>query len=215
MELQVLSRKGGASTSVVVSDAVFAAKINTDVTHQVMVSQLANQRQGTSDTKRRGEVAGGGAKPYRQKGTGRARQGSIRAPHYRGGGVIFGPHPRSYEQQIPKQMRQAALRSVLSSRVAEGTLKIYDELSVSEPKTREVAAMLNDFGIESSVLFLITGEQADFRRAARNLPRVQVLPAQQASVTDLLRPAVVVTTPEGLKVLEARLTRRGTNASEA
>jgi large subunit ribosomal protein L4 len=208
MELQVVGTRGAKTSKIDVADAVFAAPINEAVTHQVLVGQLANARQGNADTKTRGEVRGGGAKPYKQKGTGRARQGSIRAPHYRGGGVIFGPHPRSYEQQLPKQIRQAALRSVLSSKVAAGTFRVVSELSVPEAKTREVVKLLAELELDSRVLFLVEDEAADFRRAARNLQKVDVLPASQASVADLVRASVVVTTEAGARVLETRASRK-------
>src|SRR6187455_3738006 len=129
--------------SVELSDELFAAPVNAAVLHQVVTAQLAGRRTGTADTKTRGEVRGGGKKPYRQKGTGRARQGSRTAPHYRGGGVVFGPHPRSYEQKLPKKMRRLALRSALTAKFGDEAIKVVDAFAMAdEPKTRVFAGVL-------------------------------------------------------------------------
>src|SRR5215472_18323396 len=132
----VVDLRGKVLRSIELDDRVFGIKPNQAVVHQAVVAQEANARQGTHDTRTRGEVAGGGKKPYRQKGTGYARQGSRRAPHYRGGGIIFGPHPRSYEKALPRKMRRLAMRSVLSSRVAEEAVTIVDAFTVETAKTR-------------------------------------------------------------------------------
>src|SRR6187551_2624065 len=128
--------------SVELSDELFAAPINAAVLHQVVTAQLAGRRTGTADTKTRGEVRGGGRKPYRQKGTGRARQGSRTAPHYRGGGAVFGPHPRSYEQRLPKKMRRAALRGALTAKLGDNAVKVIDTFGLEAIKTSELAGVL-------------------------------------------------------------------------
>ncbi len=142
MKANVVDLRGSAVKEIDLDDRVFGIEPNTAVVHQAVVTQQANARQGTHDTRTRGEVAGGGKKPYRQKGTGYARQGSRRAPHYRGGGIIFGPHPRSYEKAMPKRMRRLALRSVLSARAAEGAITIVDAFELEAPKTKTLLATL-------------------------------------------------------------------------
>src|SRR6187455_922825 len=136
-QTNLYDRTGATVGSVDLAEALFAAPVNEAVLHQAVVAQLAGRRTGTADTKTRGEVRGGGAKPYRQKGTGRARQGSKRAPHYAGGGVVFGPHPRSYEQRLPKRMKRLALQGALTAKYGDGAVKVVDELSMDASKTRE------------------------------------------------------------------------------
>lgn len=167
-------------------DAIFGATVNTPLMHQALVRQLANARQGTHDTKSRGEVAGGGAKPYRQKGTGHARQGSTRAPHYKHGGVAFGPTPRSYEQKMPRQMRRAALRAALSAKMAEGQVRVLDELKLSAPKTREMETILGNLAITSSALIVLPEANVAVQKSASNLPDVKTLRAQYLNIRDLL-----------------------------
>jgi large subunit ribosomal protein L4 len=168
-------------------DRVFGIEPNAAVVHQAVITQQANARQGTHDTRTRGEVAGGGKKPYRQKGTGYARQGSRRAPHYRGGGIIFGPHPRSYAKALPKKMRRLALRSVLSSRAAESALTIVDTFSLEEPKTKVLLSTLSTLGAPDGAL-IVLGERSDpVFRAARNLERVHVVTPNGLNLLDLLR----------------------------
>src|SRR5437016_8679684 len=135
-------RAGKSLGSVELADELFAAPVNEAVLHQVVTAQLAGRRTGTHDTKTRGQVAGGGKKPYRQKGTGRARQGSIRAPHYRGGGVVFGPHPRSYEQRLPRKMKRVALRGALTAKLGDEAIKVIDTFGLEAIKTRELVAVL-------------------------------------------------------------------------
>lgn len=214
MQLPVVTRDGKKAGSLDVADAVFGAKVNVALTHQIVVSQLANRRQGTVDTKRRGEVAGGGSKPYKQKGTGRARQGSIRAPQYRGGGIVFGPHQKDYELAVPKQMRQAAMRSVLTSRAADGSFIVVEDLALPEARTRLVAELLGTLELKGTVLFVTDSVDELFLRAARNHPRVTVLPAAQVSVVDLVSPATVVATRAAVAALEARLLARPSRGVE-
>src|SRR5512140_1730222 len=140
-------RTGASIGSVDLSDELFAAPVNAAVIHQVVTAQLAGRRIGTSDTKTRGEVRGGGRKPYRQKGTGRARQGSRPAPHYRGGGVVFGPHPRSYDQKLPKKMRRLALRSALTAKFGDDAIRVVDHFGMdAEPRTKAFVAILTALG---------------------------------------------------------------------
>ena len=139
--------------------------------HQAVIAQLAGRHLGTHDTKTRGEVRGGGAKPYRQKGTGRARQGSSRAPHYAGGGVVFGPHPRSYEQRLPKRMKRLALRGALSAKFGDGAVKVVEDLAMDEIKTRELVGYLANLKAGGRVLVVAPGRDEKLERSARNLPR--------------------------------------------
>src|SRR5262245_60533215 len=152
MQSDVLDLKGKVVRKIDLDDRVFGIEPNQAVVHQAVVIQQANARQGTHDTRTRGEVAGGGKKPYRQKGTGYARQGSKRAPHYKGGGVVFGPHPRSYEKAFPRKMRRLALRSVLSARAAEDALTIVSAFELDTPKTKALLVTLAALGIERGAL---------------------------------------------------------------
>src|SRR5213076_1270726 len=141
-QIDVFDKTGATVGSVELSDELFAAPVNAAVLHQVVTAQLAGRRIGTHDTKTRGEVRGGGKKPYRQKGTGRARQGSRTAPHYRGGGAVFGPHPRSYEQRLPRKMKRLALRGALTAKLGDEAIKVIDTFALEAIKTRDLAAVL-------------------------------------------------------------------------
>ncbi len=153
------------------SETVFGAPVNEGLVHQAVVRYLANQRQGTASTKTRGEVSGGGRKPWRQKGTGRARQGSIRAPQWVGGGTVFGPKPRDYRQAMPKKARRAALRSALSSKVASGELLVLDELTFEEPKTKKMVEVLQNLKAAGASALVVTGElDRNVILSARNIP---------------------------------------------
>jgi large subunit ribosomal protein L4 len=193
MKSNVVDLKGSILREIELDDRVFGIEPNAAVVHQAVVTQQANARQGTHDTRTRGEVAGGGKKPYRQKGTGYARQGSRRAPHYRGGGVVFGPHPRSYEKALPKKMRRLALRSVLSSRAAESALIVVDTFSLEAPKTKTLLETLSTLGAPAGAL-VVLGERSDpVFRAARNLSNVHVVTPNGLNLLDLLRlPRVIV-----------------------
>ena len=168
-------------------DDVFAVTVNNAVMHQAVLRQRANARLGTVDTKTRSEVSGGGRKPWRQKGTGRARQGSIRAPHWKGGGIVFGPHPRSYEQRMPRKMRRLALRSALSVKAGEGRVVVLDELQMDTPRTREMVHLLGRLAVEGSALILLPDERHAVEQSARNLPDVKILRTVSLNVPDLLR----------------------------
>ena len=186
MQFSVLNREGEIVSSIELDDYVFGIVPNMAVVHQAMVRQRANARQGSASTKTRGQVRGSTRKLFRQKGTGRARQGSIRAPHRRGGGVVFGPHPRSFAQRMPKKMRRLAIRSVLSAKAADEEILILDSLELGEPKTREVRQTLRTLGVSSSALLVTAEPDAKLYRSARNLERVKTTPASLINVVDLL-----------------------------
>ena len=186
MQVSMMNMAGEQVGAVELADAIFAAPVNVPLMHHALVRQLANARLGTAKTKTRGEVAGGGRKPWKQKGTGRARQGGTRAAQWRKGGIIFGPTPRSYEQQMPRKMRRAAVCSALSVKAAEERLVVLDALTMDEPKTREMALVLHNLAIDSSALILMAGENWAVERSANNLPDVKLLRAGYVNVRDLL-----------------------------
>lgn len=169
------------------SDELFGVNPKKSLVHEAVVMQLANARQGTAGTKTRHFVSGGGVKPFRQKGTGRARAGTIRSPLWRGGGIVFGPHPRDYSYSMPKKAARQALASVLSSKLIEGTLFVMDKLAVSAPRTSEAAAMLKALGLTGKTMILTTGEDRNLYLAARNLPGVSVFRVENVNVYDLLK----------------------------
>ncbi|HEX7562860.1 MAG TPA: 50S ribosomal protein L4 [Bradyrhizobium sp.] len=205
MQLPLFNQAGQEIGKAELLDEIFAVEPNTSVMHQALVRQLANARQGTSDTKTRGEVAGGGAKPWRQKGTGRARQGSTRAPHWRHGGVAFGPTPRKYTQRMPKEMRRVALRSALSAKVAEGQLRVVDELKLDVPKTRDIETLLGGLMIQSSALILLAEANPNVQKSASNIPDVKTLRAQYLNVRDLLGHDFLVMPLGAMKAIEGYL----------
>ena len=184
--VDIRTPSGAAAGSVTLDPATFELTPNVAVMHQVVVAQLAAARSGTQATKTRAEVAGGGAKPWRQKGSGRARQGSTRAPHWRGGGVALGPKPRSYRQRTPKKMVQLALRSALSDRAAEDRVMVVDAWEFSEPKTSEANAALGALGLTGKVLVVLGPEEEIAAKSFRNLPRVQVIKASELNAYDIL-----------------------------
>jgi large subunit ribosomal protein L4 len=194
----------GGSKSVDLDDTAFGARFNGPLVHESVRAELNARRQGTASTKTRGNVRGGGAKPWRQKGTGRARQGSIRAPHFAGGGTVFGPSPRHYTLKVNRKERRAALRSVLSVHAERETLAILDPSSFGEPSTRAAAELLGDWAGRGSVLVVLAEEQARVALSFRNLPRVSVLPATGVGVADLVGAARLLVTEEALDQLTAR-----------
>ena len=191
--------------TVELDDSVFAAEVKEHLFHMVVRYQLAARRQGTHATKRRAEVSGGGRKPWKQKGTGRARQGSTRAPHWRGGGVVFGPQPRSHAFSLNKKVRRAALRSALSRRQGEGSLYVLDGVALPEVKTRHFAQFMKAFAFES-LLVVVASEDANLSRAARNIPGVTVLPVAGLNVYDVLRHRNIALTAPSIAPIVARLT---------
>ena len=203
MKLDVRDREGKKVKSIKVDDLVFGLKPNVAVVHQALVAQRANQRQGTHKTKTRGEVRGSTAKLFRQKGTGRARQGSVRAPHRRGGGVVFGPRPRSYRQALPKRMRRLAIRSVLSAKVADGTLQVVDDLTMEAPRTKEMRAVLYNLGFERSTIVVTAQPEPIVKLSVRNLPKISWLPASYLNVGDLLSHRGLLMTEDAVRAVEA------------
>ncbi len=208
MMVNVLNLQGEVVSQVELPAAIFEAPIRLDLMHQAYVRQMANARLGTHDTKTRGEVSGGGRKPWRQKGTGRARQGSIRAPQWVGGGKVHTPHPRSYRQKMPKKMRRAALRSALSAKAAESGIVVVEHLNLSEPKTRLMAEVLRNLAGDASALILMPQKDATYEavmRASNNLPDTKVLLAAYLNIRDLLGFEKVVMPLQTLDVLTAHL----------
>jgi len=189
MEVDVVNMDGQKVSTVDLPALIFEAPVKVDLMHQAYVRQMANARLGTHKTKSRGEVSGGGRKPWKQKGTGRARQGSSRAPQWKGGGKVHTPRPRDYTLQMPRKMRRAALCSALSAKAAESGIVVLDELSISEPKTRLMAQALDRLVGEASVLILIPEVTADYDmvlRSANNLPDAKTLFASYLNIRDLL-----------------------------
>jgi large subunit ribosomal protein L4 len=197
-QTRVLTAAGKESGKIELADSLFDAPINESLIHQAAVRQQAGRRIGTADTLTRAEVRGGGRKPWRQKGTGRARQGSRTAPHWAGGGVVFGPHPRGYEQRMPAKMRRAALRGVLSAKAGEGALRVVEGFDLAEPKTRGFAERLSGWNAEGKVLVVLPGRDELVERAGRNLRHVRVILADSLNVIDLLEADTIVFTREAL-----------------
>jgi large subunit ribosomal protein L4 len=195
-------RTGKSVGSVELADVLFAAPINAAVLHQVVTAQLAGRRTGTHDTKTRGEVRGGGRKPYRQKGTGRARQGSRTAPHYRGGGAVFGPHPRSYEQRLPRKMKRLALRGALTAKLGDEAIKVIDTFALEAIKTRDLAGVLIALDARGRVLVVAPGRDEKLELSARNLPTVEVILADSLNVVDLLKADIVLIEQSALARME-------------
>ncbi|MBL6636022.1 MAG: 50S ribosomal protein L4 [Actinobacteria bacterium] len=184
--LKMKNTAGKEAGSVELDDAVFGVQPNVPVMHQVVTAQLAARRSGTQSTKTRSEVRGGGAKPYRQKGTGNARQGSIRAPHFSGGGIALGPKPRKYNQRTPKKMVRLALRSALSDRANEGRVTVIDSWSFTQPSTKEGRKTLAALGIEGRVLIVLGAGDETAAMSFRNIPEVQLIAAQELNAYDVL-----------------------------
>ena len=195
----VLTANGKEAGQVDLAESLFAAPVNETLIHQAVVRQLANRRIGTADTLTRGEVAGGGAKPWRQKGTGRARQGTRSAPHWAGGGVVFGPHPRGYEQRMPAKMRRAALRGVLSSKASDGRVLVIEGFDLDEGRTRAFRGRLDGWKVQGKVLLVLSTRDETVERASRNLREVRVILADSLNVVDLLDADTILFTREALQ----------------
>ena len=203
MRLPMCDSTGRAVDAIEVSDGLFGVPMNQALVHQVAVSHMANARQGTSATKTRGMVSGGGSKPWRQKHTGRARQGSTRSPQWRGGGVVFGPHPRDYTQRIPKKMNRGAIRCILSQKARDEKLLIVKDIQLSQAKTKEMTRLLSNLGVTSPALIVTSAPQRDVIVSARNLERVKTLPAPQLNALDLLHHDRVVMTEDAVRRAES------------
>jgi large subunit ribosomal protein L4 len=195
---------GSTSGEVELSPAWFAGKVNVPLMHQVVVAQMAARRSGTSKVKTRAEVSGGGRKPYKQKGTGRARQGSIRAPHYVGGGVTHGPVPRDYSKKVPKKVRAAALRGALSDRAGQGKVAVFESLTFEEPKTKAAASLLRDAQIEGTVLIVLGTADEVTWRSFRNLTNAHVITVDQLNTYDILARDWLVLDKAAVEAVNAR-----------
>jgi large subunit ribosomal protein L4 len=205
MNVNVLTPSGERSGEIVLDDAIFAAKVNVPLMHQVVVAQLAAARAGTHSTKTRGEVRGGGAKPWRQKGTGRARHGSTREPQWKGGGIVFGPRSRDHSLDVPKKMKALALRSAVSARAGEGRLVVIDGLSFEKPKTKEAVAALKNWNVEGKVLVVLMSDDVNVAFAFRNLTSVHVIEEHQLNVYDVLNADWLVFVRSALEAFQSRL----------
>ena len=199
--IKVFNQAGQEVEEINLDDAVFGAEVNVPLIHQVATAQLANQRQGTKSTLTRTEVAGGGRKPWRQKGTGNARQGSIRAPQWKHGGVVFAPKPRDFSQKINKRMKAAAFVSAISSKVADNQLYIVDEIK-TEGKTKEIAAMLSALKLEKRTLLVLSSGDELAVRASKNIAKVDTVQADLVSVLDLMNNTDVLVTKAAVKLIE-------------
>ena len=202
MQLDVYDTTGAVVGQAELDETVWGIEPNIGVMHQALIRQLANARLGTHDTKTRAEVRGGGRKPWRQKGTGRARQGSTRSPQWVGGGVVWGPHPRSYRQEMPRQMRRLAIRSALSAKLRDDRLTIVDGLGDVEARTKAMKAVLAALPVSRSMLIVMPGRVESIERGAGNLPDVKTIHAPYLNVRDVLKYDRLVVTREALTVIE-------------
>jgi large subunit ribosomal protein L4 len=202
VKAEVYDLNGEVVEQIELNEAVFALPPNQAVVHQAMVRQLANGRQGTASAKTRGEVSGSTRKLYAQKHTGRARRGDIKSPLLRGGGVTFGPRPRSYRQSMPKKMRQLALRCLLSAKIREGNMRLLKELDFQEPKTKDMVSVLSSLGIDSSALIITAHSAPNVVRSAANLTDIKVVPSALVNVLDLLSYEMLVATVPAVRNIE-------------
>ncbi len=200
--LDVVNQQNERVDQVTLDEGIFGGPVNPFVLHATVVMQQANRRQGTHQTKGRSDVRGGGKKPWKQKGTGRARAGSTRSPLWRHGGIVFGPHPRDYGFQVPKKVRAAALKASLAAQAQAGRITVLQGLELERPSTKALAGVLKVLGAEGRVLLVLPAQDETVRRSARNLPRVQVLPVQGLNVVDLLAANRVVFTRQALGRLQ-------------
>ncbi len=216
MQVSVYSLAGDMVEHIEISDEVFGVPFNETVVHQAMVRQRANARQGTANTKTRSEVSGSTRKLFRQKGTGLARAGSRRSPLRRGGGIAFGPKPRSYRQAMPKKMRQLALRCVLSAKAGDGELVVLEQLKLDEPRTKEMVRILAALGVDSSALIVTSEAEDNVVKSARNLPGIKTMPASLLNVVDILSYKRLLMTVAAVRKAEQlwgeRLSKGGSNA---
>ena len=184
------------------SDALFNAEYNESVIHQAVVTRLSNERQGTKSTLTRSEVRGGGAKPYRQKGTGRARQGSIRSPQWVHGGVVFAPKPRDFSKKMNYKAKEVALFSALSQKVRDGEVLFIDDIKVAEPKTKEMVAFLKAFGLNKSVLLVMDNSDESVLRSSSNIAQISTLPVDQINTYDVVKYAKIVISKKAVEIIE-------------
>ena len=200
-EVSVLNMEGSEVGKMKLNDAIFGVEINEHLVHQAVVAQLANNRQGTQKAKTRSEVRGGGRKPWRQKGTGHARQGSIRAPQWTGGGVVFAPTPRDYSKKMNKKEKRFALKSALTSRVEEGKFIVLDELKFDAPKTKEFAEVMKNLEADKA-LVVLNDNDTNVVKSAANIPTVKTASTQTINVYDILKYDTVIVTQDAVKTIE-------------
>jgi large subunit ribosomal protein L4 len=186
---------------------IFAEKVNTPVMHQAFVRQANNARQGTASTKTRETVSGGGAKPYRQKGTGRARHGSIREPSMKGGAVVFGPHPRSYAQRMPKQMRRLALRSALSQKAIEGKVRVIDGFAIEEPKTSAAVGLMDAIGFDNTTLVVLPAPNFVVSRSFENLNGIKIVLARNLNIRDIFTHTYLLLAKDSIELIEENFSK--------
>ena len=203
--IKIFKQDGSSAGTMELDESVFGVEYNEAVIHQAVVAQMANARQGTKSTLTRTEVRGGGKKPWRQKGTGHARQGSIRAPQWKGGGVVFAPKPRSFRKKVNKLVRINAITSALSAKVADGSLIIVDKLDI-EPKTKNMVAVLDALKINSRVLLVLPEGSDNALRASRNIQNVRTAACEQLGVYDIVANTVMLVTVDAIKAIERKYT---------
>ncbi len=201
-KIDVYNVDGKKVSDVELNESIFGIEPNEDIVHSVLINYLANQRQGTQSTKTRSEVSGGGKKPWRQKGTGRARQGSIRAPHWVGGGIALGPKPRSYKYRVNKKERRLAIKSVLSSKVLENQLVVVDKIDFKEIKTKQMVNTLNNLKVEGKTLIMLPEKNENVQKSSRNIEGVKTTLVNTINVYDLLKYTNLVITLDTVKKLE-------------
>ena len=207
LQVPLFDSAGARQGEVHLPKLIFAEEPNAPVMHQAYVRQMANARQGTASTKTRATVSGGGAKPYRQKGTGRARHGSIREPSMKGGAVVFGPHPRSYRQRMPKQMRRLALRSALSQKAIEGRVRVIDSFGFDEPRTKLAADLIAAIGFDDSTLVVLPAPNYVVSRSFENLPGATIILARNLNIRDLFTHTYLLIAKDSLDLLEENFGR--------
>ena len=200
--VKVYNMKGAEVGELELNDSVFGVEYNEPLIHQAVVTYLANGRQGTKSTLTRTEVRGGGIKPWRQKGTGRARQGSIRSPQWTGGGVVFAPKPRDFSQKINKTAKRVALVSALSAKLSDGNMIVVDKIQLENAKTKEMAAVMKALGVEKRALLVVTDEDAAVVRAARNIPDVTTIASELINVYDVVANEKFIATQAAVKKIE-------------
>ncbi|ALJ22748.1 50S ribosomal protein L4 [Lactobacillus gallinarum] len=198
--LKVMDQNGKDSGEVTLNDKVFGIEPNESIVFEAIIRQRAGKRQGTSKVKNRSAVRGGGKKPWRQKGTGRARQGSIRSPQWRGGGIVFGPTPRSYAYTMPRKQRRLAIKSVLSQKMIDKDLIVLDKLTMSAPKTKDLVSMLNSLNVDGKVL--IVSDDNNVQLSARNLAKVKAVPVNGLNVEDAVNYGKLILTQDAVKKIE-------------
>lgn len=208
LQAPFFSAAGERNGDVQLPESVFAEKPNAPVMHQAYLRQLANARQGTASTKTRATVSGGGAKPYRQKGTGRARHGSIREPSMKGGAAVFGPHPRSYAQSMPRQMRRLALRSALSQKAIDGQVRVIETFGFAEPRTKQATDLMDAIGLDHTTLVVLPAPNYVVSRSFENLTGAKIILARNMNIRDLFTHTYLLIAKDSLELLEENFSAR-------